>query len=190
MVSISQPLALTVFQLQLQARGKFTILEHELHTDYDVVVLANVMHHIPAPERQVVIDKLTRRLADSGRLVIFEHNPANPLTRWAVSHCAFDKGVILVWPRQLQRYLVSAGLRVLHRDYIVFFPRYLARLRPLEPKLAWCPLGAQFVITALKPTCSGMTTSRRRLERSDHVLPTSKELGNKLIPQSQIRKAL
>jgi hypothetical protein len=28
----------------------------------------------------------------------------------------------------------------------VFFPRPLARLRPLEPRLRWLPLGAQMLV--------------------------------------------
>jgi hypothetical protein len=28
----------------------------------------------------------------------------------------------------------------------VFFPRQLSRLRPLEPRLAWLPLGAQTLV--------------------------------------------
>ena len=88
----------------------------------------------------------TRLLAPGGRLFVFEHNPLNPVTRRAVAACDFDDDAVLLWPWQARRVLRSAGLRDVRLDYIVFFPRSLARLRPLEPRLAWLPLGAQVMV--------------------------------------------
>jgi hypothetical protein len=39
---------------------------------------------------------------------------------------------------------------LMRRDYIVFMPRFLAFLRPLEPWLTWLPMGAQYVVLAEK----------------------------------------
>jgi hypothetical protein len=36
-----------------------------------------------------------------------------------------------------------AGFGGVSLSYIVFFPKFLAFLRGLEPRLGWCPLGAQ-----------------------------------------------
>jgi hypothetical protein len=44
----------------------------------------------------------------------------------------------------------NANLDVQRRDYIVFMPHALARLRPLEPWLAWLPLGAQYAVLGEK----------------------------------------
>ena len=57
---------------------------------------------------------------------------------------------VLLRPREIYRYLQSGGLRLVGRDYIVFFPRWLRWFRPLEPFLRWCPLGAQYVVVGEK----------------------------------------
>ncbi len=129
-------------------RGTFTSDPQDLGRNYDVAVLANVLHHIDPTERAGAIRDVSARLASGGTLVVFEHNPINPLTRWAVSRCPFDDGVVLVPTRDTSQWLTDAGLRVVRRDYIVFFPRLLEWLRPLEPALCWCPLGAQYVTVA------------------------------------------
>jgi 2-polyprenyl-3-methyl-5-hydroxy-6-metoxy-1,4-benzoquinol methylase len=113
---------------------------------YDVIVLSNVLHHVKPEHRGTLILDIRSRLAKNGKLVIFEHNPINPLTRWAVSQCVFDQDAILLTAREMLRCLRAASLRVLTHDYVVFFPRYLAWLRPFEPFLRWCPLGAQYVM--------------------------------------------
>jgi SAM-dependent methyltransferase len=130
----------------LAAQGQFTSHSDELQKNYDLIILSNVMHHIPLPERKGAVSELKARLAQLGKLVVFEHNPANPLTRWVVNHCPFDENVALLWPGEARAYLKNAGLRVLRRDYIVFFPRQLAWLRPLESRIRWVPLGAQYAI--------------------------------------------
>lgn len=128
--------------------GAFTHEIDRVRSDYDLIVLSNVLHHVAAGQRQALVSTLARRLSDGGRLVVFEHNPVNPLTRWAVAHCPFDEGVDLLPVAETERYLVGAGLRRARRDYIVFFPRPLAWLRFIEASLGWCPLGAQYAVTA------------------------------------------
>ncbi len=134
----------------LVAQGTFT---HELGTltgSYDLVVVANVFHHIEKPQRQKTVDTLKSLLVPGGNLIIFEHNPLNPLTRMAVRECPFDEGVVLLTPSELGGYFIQSGLKKIIRDYIVFFPCFLAALRPLEPWGRWCPLGAQFTMVARK----------------------------------------
>lgn len=134
----------------LLVQGIFTSNPSLLGSHYDVIVMANVLHHVTPAERHGVISQATSRLARNGKLVIFEHNPANPLTRWAVAQCAFDEDAVLLWPHETSRRLRAAGLRILTCDYIVFLPRWLALLRCFEPWLRWCPLGAQYVVVAAK----------------------------------------
>ncbi len=110
---------------------------------YGAIVLANVLHHVPPPNRPGLVQTIVRALAPQGRLVVFEHNPINPVTRKAVAACPFDEGVELLFPWEVKRLLSGAGLRSIERDYIVFFPRFLAMARGLEPRLGWLPLGAQ-----------------------------------------------
>ena len=134
----------------LRAQGTYTSETRELGRDYDVVLLANVMHHVRLEARQDTVSKAGEFLGAKGRLVIFEHNPANPLTRRAVERCPFDEDALLLPPRETVRYFPRNRFSEIQLDYIVFFPRFLSWLRPLEPFLYWCPLGAQYVVTGSK----------------------------------------
>jgi 2-polyprenyl-3-methyl-5-hydroxy-6-metoxy-1,4-benzoquinol methylase len=134
----------------LLRQGEFTSDLERLRGGYDLIVVTNVMHHVVPGQRQAVVSDLAGRLATGGRLVILEHNPINPGTRMVVERCAFDEGVILLTPREVARYFSAAGLHVARRDYIVFMPRFLSWLRPVEPWLAWLPLGAQFTVIGEK----------------------------------------
>lgn len=110
---------------------------------FDVVVLSGVLHHVPPPERASVLARVRSSLRADGRVVVFEHNPANPLTRRAVDACPFDDDAILLPAGEIRARLREAGYGKPRQDFVVFFPRALAWLRPLEPWLAWCPIGAQ-----------------------------------------------
>ena len=128
----------------LSGQGVFTWEQDHLARDYDLVVAANVMHHVVPTQRSQTIVELAGRLAPRGRLAIIEHNPANPLTRRTVDRCPFDQDAVLLRPSEAQSLLRNAGLKLWRRDYIVFMPRMLSRLRLLEPWLGWLPLGAQY----------------------------------------------
>lgn len=134
----------------LRSQGVFSSSLSEVANEYRLIVVANVMHHIPPEERKNVIDDLSQRLAPGGMIAIFEHNPANPLTRWIVERCPFDSDAILLGPKVTASYLSRSGLKVKRRDYIVFLPKFLGLLRLLEPALWWLPAGAQYAMVAEK----------------------------------------
>lgn len=132
----------------VQRRGRFTAEPAALDADYDLIFVANVLHHVPPSDRPALVDDLARRLAPGGHLVVIEHNPLNPATRYIVATCPLDEDAILLPPRETERHLARAGLALARRDYIAFFPRALAALSPLEPRLGWLPLGAQYAVVA------------------------------------------
>jgi len=134
----------------LRSAGTFTSDRTQLRSDYTLVVIANVLHHVDLDQRSTVIQELSSRLAADGVLAIFEHNPANPITRRTVDRCPFDKDVALLPAAETLRLIQSATLRHVRRDYIVFMPHAFAALRFLEPWLAWLPLGAQYVVLGEK----------------------------------------
>lgn len=121
----------------------------------DVIVVANVLHHVPVTDRPALLQRLGERLANGGRFVIFEHNPKNPLTVAAVRDCPFDEDAVLLPSREALDLCTGAGLSLERRDYIVFFPRALSFLRPLEPALGWLPIGAQYAVVARKERKAG-----------------------------------
>jgi hypothetical protein len=133
----------------LLCQGIFTTDQSELLPTYEVIVLANVLHHVSPNSRRGLLKEISSRLARHGKIVVFEHNPLNPLTRQAVSRCPFDKDVQLLPSRETCGYFRD-DFEGLSRDYIVFFPRWLSRLRPFEGSFGWCPLGAQYVVVASK----------------------------------------
>jgi 2-polyprenyl-3-methyl-5-hydroxy-6-metoxy-1,4-benzoquinol methylase len=133
---------------QVAGKAHLTADESALPEKVDAIILANVMHHVPLIERQSLIAALAEKLSPSGRLFIFEHNPANPVTRAAVCRCAFDRDAVLLRPQEVVKYMRQAQLDVLRHDYIVFFPRMLKWLRPMEKLLTWCPLGAQYAVVS------------------------------------------
>lgn len=132
----------------LRERGLFTDRLDVLHRDYGLIVLSNVMHHIPVHARRDTIMDLAARLRADGRLLVIEHNPLNPLTRWIVAHCEFDDDAVLLWPREVKRYFAAANLIQPRRDYMLFFPKVLSALRGCEASLRWCPFGAQYAFSA------------------------------------------
>jgi SAM-dependent methyltransferase len=134
----------------LCSQGVFTSDSNALGHAYELIVVANVMHHVPPQQRPGVVQNLAARLSRGGRLSIFEHNPANPVTRWVVERCPFDDDAILLPPAETAGHVTAAALRLQRRDYIVFMPSFLAWLRPLESSLRWLPLGAQYVTVAAK----------------------------------------
>jgi ubiquinone/menaquinone biosynthesis C-methylase UbiE len=111
---------------------------------------ACVFHHIPPTEHESWMTELRRVVRPGGGLVVFEHNPLNPLTHYAVSRCVFDKDAILLRARTLADRLTSSGWHVRRIRFHVFFPQWLHWLRPLEPALGRIPLGGQYSVFAIK----------------------------------------
>jgi len=140
---------------QARARAPRAKIHQELdavpNAEFDVAVLSCVLHHVPLPERTGVMQQVLSKLRPRGRLFVFEHNPLNPVTRHAVSTCAFDDDAVLLWPWEAKRLLQNSGFSAVELDYIVFFPKPLAFLRALEPKLGWLPAGAQQLVIGTKP---------------------------------------
>ena len=111
---------------------------------------ACVFHHIDHAEHVKWLAELRRVTKPGGSLIIFEHNPLNPLTLRAVNTCPFDINAKLITARTFGARYRAAGWTQLKVRYHVFFPRALAALRSAEPALSWLPLGGQYSISAVK----------------------------------------
>jgi SAM-dependent methyltransferase len=119
--------------------------------EFDLVFVAGVFHHIPPAERAGASSFVAGRLARGGSVVVFEHNPYNPVTRKIVRDCPYDEGVTLLRPGQMRHLLEEAGLAVDRRGFSLFFPPKLKALASMEPWLAWLPLGGQYWVLGRKP---------------------------------------
>lgn len=117
----------------------------------DLVFAICVVHHVPPEDRHRFCVEAARVVRRGGLVVIFEHNPLNPLTRVAVSRCEFDVGVTLVSHGAASRLLVGAGLEVVERRYTTFVPLEGPIARRIERSLRRVPLGAQHYVAARRP---------------------------------------
>lgn len=117
----------------------------------DLVIISSVLHHVPIEARNAVYAELRRVLKPRGRVVVFEHNPFNPVTRYVVAHTPIDEHAILVRAREAEDGLRAAGFAEFRTDYIMFAPPRLGTVaRQIDGWLAWLPLGAQYAVAARK----------------------------------------
>lgn len=117
---------------------------------YDLVFTACVFHHIPNDEHVKLFKEIFRVLKPGGIIVIFEHNPLNPLTVHAVNTCPFDENAVLIKASTLQKRISLAGFVDSKISYRLFFPGIFRFLRRYERYLAKLPAGAQYYISAVK----------------------------------------
>ena len=115
---------------------------------FDLVFAICVLHHVAVCERPRFTSELRRVVRRGGLVVVFEHNPFNPLTRWAVDRCEFDVDAVLVRAPATRRLFENAGLRPVERRYVILFPSDRARLRALETAVGALPLAAQYYVAA------------------------------------------
>lgn len=119
--------------------------------DFDLIFVTGVFHHIPPEEREKVLLRLITLLSDKGNLVIFEHNPYNPVTRRMVATCPFDADAKLITKTELLS-LISKMPEISPKEsgYCLFFPESLKTLRMVEEKISWIPMGGQYFVIAKK----------------------------------------
>jgi SAM-dependent methyltransferase len=115
---------------------------------FDVTFCAGVLQVLPPERRARFVDELRRVTRGRGIVVVFEHNPYNPLTRLAVRRFALGDDVQMLPARQLVDLAERAGLAVLERAYILLLPSESGFARKVERRVERLPLGAQFVVVA------------------------------------------
>ena len=115
---------------------------------FDLVFTVCVLHHVERGERGPLLAEMARVTRPGGLVVVFEHNPWNPLTRKVVRGCEFDHGVQLLPRREVTAALRAAGLDVTDAEYLLFSPWRGSLVERMERALAKIPLGAQYVVAA------------------------------------------
>jgi SAM-dependent methyltransferase len=119
-------------------------------SQFGVALAACVFHHIEPAEHVKKLAEIRRVLAPGATLLVYEHNPWNPLTARAVRDCPFDENAQLIAAPTMKRRALEAGFSRVGIRYRVFFPALLAPLRVFEPLLSWLPLGAQYCVVCRK----------------------------------------
>ena len=126
------------------------VLKLPLPNDYfDFVFSFCLLHHLPANEWEQVLKEAMRVSKKSSIILIFEHNPKNPVTRYIVSKSPIDEGITLISVARLVELYKALDIKVLARGFILFFPRFLSFLSPIEGLLHKVPYGGQYYIVGL-----------------------------------------
>ena len=128
----------------------------ERDNSIDVVFIAGVLHHVAYELHLKMMQEVHRVLKLGGRLYLFEHNPLNPVTKYLVNTCVFDKDAKLLRSGYCTSILKTARLSIKKMDFIIFFPRkgILSKFIFLEKYLRWLPLGGQYFVRATKEAAS------------------------------------
>ena len=117
---------------------------------FDIVILAGLLHHILPKDRLQILNRIYQVLDDKGFVFIFEHNIYNPIVRYIVKNCIIDQNANLLALNTSISYLPKCKFKAVKANYIIFFPRFLKKLRFLERLLFWFPLGAQYALVIMK----------------------------------------
>jgi SAM-dependent methyltransferase len=115
---------------------------------FDVTFCAGVVQVLPRNRRSGLLSELRRVTSGRGIVVVFEHNPYNPLTRLAVRRFSLGHDAQMLPARQLVHLAERAGLAVLERGYILLVPSDSRLARGVERRVERLPLGAQYVVVA------------------------------------------
>ncbi|WP_159738826.1 class I SAM-dependent methyltransferase [Vibrio atypicus] len=114
---------------------------------FDLIFLSGVIHHVELNERKHLLVRLEKLLSPGGNIVIFEHNPFNPMTRYLVSTCPFDEDAVLLSLSMMnQLFGSSTGLEFIEHGYCLLFPPKLRMLVKYEPLFKHFPLGGQYYV--------------------------------------------
>lgn len=105
-----------------------------------------VFHHIAECQHVELLSQIRSRLKPGGLLMVYEHNPLNPLTVRVVNNCPFDVNAKLIGGALMEQRCRRAGFGEVSVKYRVFFPGFLRKFRFVEGLLMWLPLGGQYYV--------------------------------------------
>ena len=118
---------------------------------FDVGFTVCVLHHVTPGSWQSFLREADRVLRPGGAMLVFEHNPWNPLTRIAVNRCTFDHDAVLLTARRVRKLMTEVGFKEIRSRFIFFTPFRHAEAQWLDERLGFLPLGAQYYTFGVKP---------------------------------------
>lgn len=119
-------------------------------SSFDAAFASCVLHHVPPRARRSFMLEMLRPLRPNGAVIVIEHNPLNPVTRHAVSQCAFDADAVLLRCGEATQLLAEAGATVKGSRYVGFSPFRNTLVERAERAIGWLPIGAQYCVWGMK----------------------------------------
>jgi len=113
---------------------------------FDLAFCVNVLHHVLPTQWTALAAEMARVIRIGGIVIVFEHNPLNPLTRLAVFRCKFDRGTNLLGMRTARKILSSQSLRIVDSRYILASPFAGRVWDRIDSVLRAIPAGAQYFV--------------------------------------------
>lgn len=122
----------------------FFIADNIPDVKFDIILVADVLHHVNDSEINGLIDKISSLRSANSSIVVFEQNPYNPITRYLVKTCPFDKNARLLTLTKTQKIFFSHGLKMINSGYCFFFPSSCKKLYSIENKISRIPMGGKY----------------------------------------------
>ena len=116
------------------------------HDAFDVAFAVNVVQVVPAAERGRFVAELARVIRPDGLVVVFEHNPYNPLTRLVVRRFGTPDDIRMLPLGATRRLLKAHGLAPVDSGFLLLFPSRRRRVVAAERAIRRLPLGAQYFV--------------------------------------------
>jgi len=112
--------------------------------EFDVSFCICVLHHVPPARWSAFVGEMRRVTRKGGLIVVYEHNPKNPLTRKVVRDCDFDRDAVLLTMPQTRKLLTSAGCTDVTTNSILTLPPLGRLIETLDSVFSSLPFGSQY----------------------------------------------
>lgn len=130
----------------------FAVLEEKIpvaDSSFDVVVAAEIFHHIPFKEHDYYVREMMRVLKPNGLLVLFELNPLNLMTVYRFKRNPLEGGMHMLFPWSAKKLLKQYG-KIITLNFYSFFPHWLRKLYFLEQYMIKIPVGTLYAVVVQK----------------------------------------
>ena len=118
---------------------------------FDAAYAFCIYHHIPDADHVRHLSELRRVVKPGGEVMVFEHNPYNPVTARIFARAPIDRGCHMIRPRTMRETFQAARFAGVEQGYLLFVPESLhAIFGFVEPALGWLPLGGQYFVSGRK----------------------------------------
>jgi SAM-dependent methyltransferase len=111
---------------------------------FDLTFCVCVIHHVPPDRWQPFVNEMRRVTRAGGLVVVYEHNPAHPLTRKVVHDCEFDRDAVLLKMARSRALLEDAGCTNITTRSILTLPPIGGLVERLDGLFAILPFGSQY----------------------------------------------